>query len=167
MCDHRTRAQPIRPGLEPLRAGREVWRQDRDAIGQATQALRGLSDARDRAAPGMRAERNQFAEVAVTVAVHRKRGECDPRNHPARCDAHAPNHPAGSARKPARCNTTSRRLAACRPSRQLSNNASSSSCSCRTFSNICSRSGTSSPLRASPDTSSTTCPWCSITVRSP
>jgi|UPI00014B92BF hypothetical protein len=51
--------------------------------------------------------------------------------------------------------------------RQPSSNASSSSCSWRTFSNICSRSGTSSPRRASPDTSSTTCPWCSITVRSP
>lgn len=37
----------------------------------------------------------------------------------------------------------------------------------RTFSNIASRSGTSRPLRCSPETSSTTWPWCSITVRSP
>src|SRR5690606_22341902 len=50
---------------------------------------------------------------------------------------------------------------------QLSSSASSASFSPRTFSNICSGSGTSSPLRSSPATSSTTCPWCSITVRSP
>ena len=37
----------------------------------------------------------------------------------------------------------------------------------RTFSNMCSRSGTSMRARSSPLTSSTTWPWCSITVRSP
>lgn len=51
----------------------------------------------------------------------------------------------------------------CRPRRR----ASSASFSPRTFSNIASRSGTSRPLRCSPETSSTTWPWCSITVRSP
>lgn len=42
--------------------------------------------------------------------------------------------------------------------RQPSSNASSSSFSCRVFSNSFSRSGTSSTRRSSPDTSSTTCP---------
>src|SRR5690606_2681433 len=49
-------------------------------------------------------------------------------------------------------------LASIVPAAQLSSNASSASCSPRTFSNMCSRSSTRMPRRWSPETSSTTLP---------
>lgn len=86
-------------------------------------------------------------------------GSAAMRSRPHRFLGHRRASPGGHRKPPMPAGRGGRSCAAAAGiARQPSSSASSSSFSCRVFSNSCSRSGTSSPRRSSPDTSSTTCP---------